>query len=330
MPKMPITCFRCGKCYSTQYNLNRHLKMFHGMNDTEFVCVKCKFFYKYSEVLRQHLKTVHNFENMMEEWTFENYDAFDMWLIQEQKTNNVRYLLTTIRKAATKGIEKHYFECQGFSKKKPHPHDKTKIKSACASQIILKKYTATDECLVTYYRSHYSHEPVEISEKENASKPSNMINTTENQDPQSENKSIPITLDELKSLKNDDVDETSKQAMYLLSKTQVQTTHDSETSLEDKLDTESPIEETLDTETPIEDTLDTETPMEDTLDTETPSPMEDTETSMEDKDRIKELRHEINLGLMQIIHNVENNDLSREQLEHILDHLTECVDFTKT
>lgn len=82
---MPVFCFKCEKVFSTQRNLNRHVREVHFDESQEkldmtinyclethlFKCLEgCDMSFKFNNHLRNHLKNVHFFEITNETLTF--------------------------------------------------------------------------------------------------------------------------------------------------------------------------------------------------------------------------------------------------------------------
>lgn len=80
---MPVLCFDCDKLFSTQFNLNKHLRNVHNKpsrcieyrSETKYICVECSLFFKFNRDLRSHLEQKHNFENNIEFLQFKNVDG---------------------------------------------------------------------------------------------------------------------------------------------------------------------------------------------------------------------------------------------------------------
>lgn len=77
---MAVTCRHCGKVYSNQSNLNRHLKENHGLNSEiiayekdlkSFKCLEgCDISFRLNSELVDHLQKKHNFKMEQESREF--------------------------------------------------------------------------------------------------------------------------------------------------------------------------------------------------------------------------------------------------------------------
>lgn len=80
---MPVLCFECDKFFSTQFNLNKHLKNVHNKkskwieygSETKYMCVECSLFFKFNGDLRKHLEHKHKFKNNVVHLQFKSFDG---------------------------------------------------------------------------------------------------------------------------------------------------------------------------------------------------------------------------------------------------------------
>ncbi|XP_072377992.1 uncharacterized protein [Diabrotica undecimpunctata] len=94
---------------------------------------------------------------------------FTQWLLEVQTLNKVQYVKSTGKRTVNK-FEKQYYECRRSHRNRKEKHDlkmkrkrqlksqgSCKLEKSCVSQIILKRNEESDECFITYYKSHYLH-----------------------------------------------------------------------------------------------------------------------------------------------------------------------------
>lgn len=81
---MGVYCFKCREVFSSQSNLNRHLRRVHNQTNqvvsyakecTLFQCEACKISFKKNAELRNHLEIKHHIKFEEELLSFESYEG---------------------------------------------------------------------------------------------------------------------------------------------------------------------------------------------------------------------------------------------------------------
>lgn len=176
-------CLTCGKKFSRQSNVNKHVMVVHkepyrqvvgyGLNENStYQCLEgCEISFKFNQDLIYHLKCVHDIDIELVECIFSTFEEFKMWLDTEEITYGVQYARLSGWKKSFKH-EKLYYEC-ARSGKQPTNEDKPKIRKGrksfklnrnCTSKIIITKRSNLDMYHVKYYRTHYGHS-VDVTNK---------------------------------------------------------------------------------------------------------------------------------------------------------------------
>ncbi|XP_057667909.1 uncharacterized protein LOC130900922 [Diorhabda carinulata] len=169
-------CLTCGKKFSCQSNVNKHVKLVHkephrqiigyDLNENStYQCLEgCEISFKYNQDLIYHLKVVHGIDMEFVELIFSTFEEFKTWLETEEIMYGVQYARLTGWKKSFKH-EKLYYDCARSGKQQTNK-DKPKIRRGrksfklnrnCTSKIIITKHLNPDLYHVGYYRTHYGH-----------------------------------------------------------------------------------------------------------------------------------------------------------------------------
>ncbi|XP_072395518.1 zinc finger transcription factor family protein 17-like [Diabrotica undecimpunctata] len=172
---MVVMCKECSKVYSSQSNLNRHLKEIHGLNAqiifydknvTSFKCLEgCNISFRLRLELVRHLEDCHNFKMEREMYEFSTIEDFQIWLRNVQSVSNAEYIFPRglVFSVSVKDV---YYDCSrsGKSREVSHIRKRTKkcqgskkINVACTSQIKLIKNETNSRVKAIFDKTHYGH-----------------------------------------------------------------------------------------------------------------------------------------------------------------------------
>ncbi|KAK2578290.1 hypothetical protein KPH14_007655 [Odynerus spinipes] len=148
---MSVFCFHCEKLFSTQSNLNRHIREVHLEEN--------------SDLTSSHSYETHNFKCL--EGCQISFRQFEDWLSKIELENSIQYCRSTGVKRNLENIELFYYQCNRSGKQKIIPDRKkqrskkvqgnAKLDFACTSQIILTKLES-GELIAEYFKNHYGHD----------------------------------------------------------------------------------------------------------------------------------------------------------------------------
>ncbi|XP_072394744.1 uncharacterized protein [Diabrotica undecimpunctata] len=192
---MVVMCKECSKVYSSQSNLNRHLKEIHGLNaqiisyDKNMTSIKClegcNISFRLRLELVGHLEDCHNFKMEREMYKFSTIEGqyesiyflniirylhyffldFQIWLKNFQSVSNAEYICPRglVSSVSVKDV---YYDCSrsGKSREVSHIRKRTKkcqgskkINVACTSQIKLIKNETNSRVKAIFDKTHYGH-----------------------------------------------------------------------------------------------------------------------------------------------------------------------------
>ncbi|KAK4882212.1 hypothetical protein RN001_005531 [Aquatica leii] len=135
-----------------------------------FKCFEgCELAFKTNRDLRKHLSGEHNFEVVENRLEFDTFEEFEVWLLQEEKNNNIRFYKPRGMKRNVNGeTEKFVLLCSRSGKQRSILADElrkrnercqgsSKLSFGCTSQINVTKSISTNKCSIIYFSTHYGH-----------------------------------------------------------------------------------------------------------------------------------------------------------------------------
>ncbi|XP_022649013.1 uncharacterized protein LOC111260082 isoform X2 [Varroa jacobsoni] len=186
-----VPCQFCSVSFSTNTNLNKHIRAFHpGL-------VKCDICDQpVLTDVEQHLNKVHNLTLKYSKLIFKSEVDFQLWKVEEEKRSGSQYVSTSGTKKTPACVAKRYFIChrsgkfQSHSKLPTQKQKKPRASVRCGVKCPARMTLTVDHSgryLVDYQEAHYGH-TLDIQSNQQIVDKSQMRRRLRQQSAQNENK----------------------------------------------------------------------------------------------------------------------------------------------
>ncbi|XP_003745770.1 uncharacterized protein LOC100897409 [Galendromus occidentalis] len=179
----PLKCSDCQVTFSTQTNLNRHIRKLHPGLVRCFICDG-----EVGTNIAKHLKEAHDTVLKYVKLVFKSEIHFQLWKVEEEKRSGAQYVSTSGTKKTASCVAKRYFVCHrsgNFQSRIPDENRSQKKRRAsvrCGVKCPAKMTLTVDPAgtyIVEYQETHHGHDPEvpKIQDAPAGSKPLGFLET---------------------------------------------------------------------------------------------------------------------------------------------------------